>query len=447
VADPSPPPPPSAGRSASLERSLQWTLGLLVPVVILALTAAAAWMLGATAEQFVASRLRHDADALLAGLTPEATAIDRPLPPVYAQPFSGHYYAVRLGDGRLIRSRSLWDFVLEVDPLTPGATALEHRRGPLGQHLLLWRSGYERDGRAFTVAVAEDVNPLLAQLGRLALAGLALAALGVGALLVIQRRVLRRGFRRIDVIRGEIAGLAAGEVDRLSEDVPAEVRPLVREVNGLIDGWREHLARSRNALGNLAHALKSPLNLILLHHQHDPGDPVAEPAARMRGLIERELRRARLAGERSPGRHFRPRADLADLVDGIRTLHGDRDLDIRTRVEAPERLAFDQEDMLELLGNLLDNAAKWARCRIAVTLSANAGLRISVEDDGPGVPPGAAALLAQRGGRLDETVPGHGLGLAIVGDIARALGGQVELGRSATLGGFRATVQLPAPRP
>lgn len=439
--------PAPAPRRDSLERSLQWTLGLLVPTVLLALTGAAALMLGHTAEHFVASRLAHDADALVSGLSPDAGEIGRPLPPVYSQPFSGHYFAVRLDDGRLIRSRSLWDHALEIGFLAPGATALDHHSGPLGQHLLLWRAGYQRGDTTFTVAVAEDVTPLLAELARFALAGAALAFVAVVMLLVVQRRVLRRGFRRIDTVRGEIAGLAAGEVDRLSEDVPSEVLPLVREVNELIDGWREHLTRSRNALGNLAHALKSPLNLILMGHPDRPEDPLVEQAARMRSLIERELRRARLAGERSPGRHFRPHVDLADLVDGIRTLHASRDLDIRTRVEAPERVPFDQEDILELLGNLLDNAAKWAKARVDVAVSADDGLRITVEDDGPGVPPEAAQQLAHRGERLDETVPGHGLGLAIVGDIVRVHDGRIRLDRAATLGGLRAVVELPAPRP
>lgn len=431
--------------TGSLERSLQWTLGLLVLAVLLTLTAAGAWMLARAAEHFAAARLAHDAEALVAGLGTQTTQLDRPLPPIYQQPLSGHYFVVRFADGRVLRSRSLWDHPFEIEPLAVGATALERREGPLGQRLLLWRAGYARGAESFTIAVTEDLRPLMAELRRFLVAAVGLSLLGLGVLLLVQRRLLRRGFRRIDAVRADVQRLANGEVDRLGESVPAEVQPLVSELNALIDGWRDHLTRSRNALGNLAHALKSPLNLILLQRD-GPDDPVAEQAERMRTLIERELRRARIAGEHSPGRRFHPGEDIADLVDGIRTLYAERDLAITTEIDAPARLAFDQEDMLELIGNLLDNAAKWAARRVHLRLRAGRdGLHLSVEDDGPGVPEQAAATLAQRGGRLDEAVPGHGLGLAIVGDIVQMHGGEIRLARSAKLGGLHASIDLPEP--
>jgi len=431
--------------TGSLERSLQWTLGLLVLTVLLMLTAAGAWMLARAAEHFAATRLAHDAEALVAGLDAQTSQVDRPLPPIFQQPFSGHYFVVRFADGRVLRSRSLWDHPFEVAPLPAGATALERREGPLGQRLLVWGAGYARGEDAFTVAVTEDLRPLHEELRAFLIAALLLSLLGIGVLLLAQHRLLRLGFRRIDAVRADVQRLANGEVDRLGESVPAEVRPLVRELNALIDGWRDHLARSRNALGNLAHALKSPLNLILLYRE-GPHDPVAEQAERMRSLIERELRRARLAGERSPGRRFRPHADIADLVDGIRTLYAERDLAITTEINAPERLAFDQDDMLELIGNLLDNAAKWAAGRVELHLRAGRdGLQLSIDDDGPGIPEESAAALTLRGGRLDEAVPGHGLGLAIIGDIVQMHGGEIRLERSPKLGGLSASVGLPDP--
>lgn len=430
-------------RRASLERSLQLALGLAVLALLISLTAAGAWIGRHAAEQFAASRLTHDADALIAGLAADRGQIDRPVAPVYSQPFSGHYFAVRFADGGLLRSRSLWDEVLAVEPLPPGATDLGVVPGPQDQQLLVWRAGYEKQGRRFTVAVAEDLNPLLRAHRRFVWIGAGVSVAGAFAVLLLQGWVLRRGFRRIDAVRAEVALLEAGEIERLSEAVPSEVKPLVRELNGLIAAWRAHLARSRKALGNLAHALKSPLNLILLHHPEPEDDPVAEQARRMQALIERELRRARLAGDRPAGTRFRPHEDLADLVAGIRTLHADKPLQIETSVEAPSQVPFDQEDMLELLGNLLDNAAKWTRGRVLVRVEAGRALRLCVEDDGPGVEPEAADRLAVRGGRLDESMPGHGLGLAIVGDIVSIHGGTLALDRSETLGGFRARVDLP----
>lgn len=433
-------------RTGSLERSLQWALGLLVVAILMSLTGAALWVGRQGVEQFVASRLAHDAEALITDLDLQSGDMGGPLPPVYKQPFSGHYYWVRFDDGRVRRSRSLWDHQLAVGALTPGTTAMDLHDGPGDQRLLLWRGGFEKQGLNFTVAVAEDLTPLLGALRRLLWVGIALSLLGVLTLLLVQRWLLRRGFGQVTVVRTDLQRLDAGEIDRLREDVPEEVQPLVRELNLFIDAWRNHLQRSRQALGNLAHALKSPLNLILLHHTGTPNDPVAEQAVRMRELIDRELRRARLAGEGSPGRRFRPHEDVADLVAGVQTLFKDKPLEISTDINTPERLPFDEEDMLELLGNLLDNAAKWARRRVRLNLNWGEGLQILVEDDGPGVDPDAAGILSTRGSRLDESIPGHGLGLAIVREVVRVHSGRQCFGRSNDLGGFAATIELPRPQ-
>ena len=431
--------------TGSLERSLQWALGSLVVAVLLSLTGTALWIGRAGAEQFVASRLAHDAEALIASLDLHSREVGGPLSPVYNQPFSGHYYWVRFDDGRVRRSRSLWDHQLEVGALAPGITLMDLHDGPRHQRLLLWRAGFEKQGVSFTVAVAEDLTPLLGALWQLLWVGLGLSLFGTLTLLFVQRWLLRRGFGQVAAVRTDLQRLDAGEIDRLRDDVPEEIQPLVRELNQFIDAWLNHLQRSRQALGNLAHALKSPLNLILLHHPATLNDPVAEQANRMCGLIDRELRRARLAGEGSPGRRFRPHDDVADLVAGVQTLYKDRSLEISLEIDTPERLPFDEEDMLELLGNLLDNAAKWARHRVRLSLRWREGLQILVEDDGPGVEPDAAEILSTRGSRLDESTPGHGLGLSIVLEIVQVHGGQLRFGRSERLGGFASIVELPAP--
>ncbi len=411
--------------------------------VLLSLTIAGAWILLQGLEQFAASRLAHDAEALIAGIPPQGLEIDRPLPPVYSQPFSGHYYLVRLGDGRIIRSRSLWDFPFEAADLAPGDTRYDLRVGPQGQRLLLWQAGYARHGNTFTVVVAEDLNPLLSALARFLYLGIGLSLLGAIVLLSVQRWLLRRAFGQIDAVRTDLGRLTAGEIPRLRGDVPAEIRPLVGEMNLLIAAWRAHLERSRAALGNLAHALKSPLALILQLASAEAGGPVREQAMRMRALIERELKRARLAGGGTPARRFRPREDSADLVATLNALYLDKALDIATDIRAPEHLAFDQEDMLELLGNLLDNAAKWSKGRVGLTIEAGDPLKLLVEDDGPGVEPAEAKTLLSRGGRLDETTPGHGLGLSIVGDIVRLHEGELHFARSESLGGLAVAVTLP----
>jgi signal transduction histidine kinase len=429
----------------SLERSLQWTLGILVLAVLLSLTAAGTWILLQGLEKFAASRLAHDAEALIAGIPAQGLEIERPLPPVYSQPFSGHYYLVRLGDGRAIRSRSLWDHPFEAANLAPGETRLDLHSGPQGQRLLLWQAGYERQGSAFTVAIAEDLNPLLRALARFLYLGIGLSLLGALILLAVQRWLLRRAFRQIDAVRTDVQRLTSGEITRLREDVPAEIRPLVGEMNLLIAAWRAHLERSRASLGNLAHALKSPLALILQLAGSEGHGAVREQAERMRTLVDRELKRARLVGGGTPARRFRPREDGEDLIATVNALYADKGLDIAANIHAPAHLPFDQEDMLELLGNLLDNAAKWARGCVRLSLDATETLHILVEDDGPGVEPAEAEILLSRGSRLDETTPGHGLGLAIVGDIVRLHGGELRFGRSESLGGLAVKVELPIP--
>jgi len=216
-------------------------------------------------------------------------------------------------------------------------------------------------------------------------------------------------------------------------------------MNLLIAAWRAHLGRSRASLGNLAHALKSPLALILQLAGSDRDGAVREQAERMRTLVDRELKRARLVGGGTPARRFRPTEDVADLVATLSALYADKSIDIATAIRAPQHLPFDQEDMLELLGNLLDNAAKWARGRVRLSLGTTEALHILVEDDGPGVEPAEAGVLLSRGSRLDETTPGHGLGLAIVGDIVRLHGGELRFGRSESLGGLAVAAALPIP--
>jgi signal transduction histidine kinase len=275
-----------------------------------------------------------------------------------------------------------------------------------------------------------------------------LAAGGIALTLGIQGMVIRRTFRRLDRIRAEVRELEAGKLSMLSEDVPAEIYPIIHEFNHILSLMQERLERSRNSLGNLAHALKAPLNLLVQYLDQEPdanhNQQAQLQAERIRQLTERELKRARMAGQGNTTQRFDPRAELPTLVDVLARIHHKSPRCIALDI-APDITRFgDREDMLELVGNLLDNACKWAtqhvRCQLACV---DAHILITVEDDGAGRSAAELQQMAARGVRLDESVEGHGLGLSICKDIVKLYGGELAFGRSAALGGLQVTVALP----
>jgi signal transduction histidine kinase len=370
------------------------------------------------------------------------------IPPVYQQAYSGHYYAVRLPDGSVERSRSLWDRELAIPDLSPGSQRVDHAPGPEDQSLLVLAQGFEQGGKALVVVVAEDLTPLEDQISHFQWLLAALMLITAVLLLAGQKLILHRAFARLEPVRADIRRLADGEIANLREDVPSEVQPLVRELNRVIGLLAQRLERSRNALGNLAHALKGPLSLVT-HHLEDnqaalDRAAISTQAQRIRLLIERELRRARLAGIGQVGQLFDPAQDVPDLIRAVRRIHAERDLAIRFDNRTGSPLHLDREDLLELLGNLLDNACKWGQTEVIVRVQDHQRKTlISVEDDGPGVSDELVERLTRRGVRADESAEGHGLGLAIAKDMVKLYGGTILFGRSDELGGLRVSVELP----
>lgn len=418
-------------------------LGLLLLLLLAGLSGLGLWMTQSTALDLVAGRLGHDAETLLADLDPQRRAFSTPPPAIYRQPLSGHYLVVRFADGGLLRSRSLWDESLSIEPLPPGTRALARIEGPRGQRLLLWQAGYEMGGQSLTLGVAEDISPLIERMRRFLWLGLTVALTSLGLLFLAQRMLLRRLFRPLDQVRQEVREVTLGGRQLLEQSVPQEIQPLVEEFNLLIKARQEHLQRARHAAGNLAHALKGPLTLIYQQCRGEDNTAIALQAQRMGQLIERELQRARIAASASAGRHFQPESDLKDLIATIRALYPHKALEIQCAVSAPPSLPLEQDDLLELIGNLLDNAAKWANRQILIELLVDNALRLWLEDDGPGLSETEIERLLQRGARLDEGTPGHGLGLSIAEDICRSYGGQLRLGRSQRLRGLRVELVLP----
>lgn len=439
----------------SIEARLQLGLGLSLALLI-----AAAWWLGhealhRTAETYVLSRLQHDAEAILGsvdldpkdGLRLGRSAIT----PVYNQPYSGHYFVLGVAGGALRRSRSLWDQPLPLQPRQPGESDSWHQSGPLNQDLLVWSGGFRHKGLDLTLMVAEDLTPLHATLRSFERLFALMAIGGLAAIALLQHLVIRRAFARLEPVYKDIDALEQGGTRSLTESVPTEILPLVRKINRLLTVYTQRLERSRNAAGNLAHALKAPLSLMMrqLETQSDTRDPtepalLLEQVERIQTLLERELKRARLAGEVGPGMHFDPRTEMPVLQRLLERMYPNKTLDLHCRMDQTGVLPADREDMLELIGTLMDNACKWAKTQAQCVIEpAGTGVRIRVEDDGPGCGQAQIDAITNRGVRLDEAVQGHGLGLSIAREIVDLYGGHLDLGRSETLGGFRVEITLP----
>jgi signal transduction histidine kinase len=417
--------------------------GLLL-LVLLVLLGIAAWIGREAAIQFALSRLHHDAEAIITSIDIDTRQITAPVTPIYRQPLSGHYYLVRFEDGSELRSRSLWDEPFQIPDAVPGRPRFWLTPGPGEQRLLIWQQHIEKGGKGFFIAIAEDVAPLLTAIGRFLWIGVIASLVLVLLLLLAQRWLIRRAFSRLDPIREDLRAIRNGDRDQISSNVPAEVRPVVKEFNQLLQTWKQHHERAHNAVGNLAHALKTPLQLILSESRKQKAPAIEAQGKRMQSLIERELKRARITGRSMAGRHFSPKTDLEALMETMAVLHQHKGLQFTTSIDAPDRLPLDQNDLMELAGNLLDNAAKWAQTRVRTQLKTS-GNRVTlvIEDDGPGIDANQRPGLLERGNRLDENRPGHGLGLAIVNDIVTLYQGEIELDTSPELAGLRVVVTLP----
>lgn len=403
-------------------------------------------------EAQLADRLAHDGENLLGGLRFDPhgqPVLDRKrVQGIYQQPLSGHYFVVASAGARL-RSRSLWDADLPLPSLATGETRLLHVTGPKRQPLLLWVGAFHKQGQAVQIGVAEELVNLEAgvQAFHLRLLGWALGVIGL--LLLLQQYLVWRSLRSVALAAADVKRLEEGDITQLREDVPDEIRPLVSAINTLLARQEQRLRRSREALGNLAHALKTPLTLLLqLGHERLPDAEARrqldEYGRRIREQLGTALRRARLAGESLGSRRFRLDTDLPDLLDTLQRLHRERHITLEQEITPPDGLLpLEQQDGMELLGNLLDNAWKWARRRIRLRIHATPDeVQIRLEDDGPGIPPEQRQALLRRGRRQDENRPGHGLGLSVIQALVNDLGGRLELGESQTLGGLQVVVTL-----
>ncbi len=419
---------------------------LLAGTALLTLSALvlAWWLIAGILERFVAQRFDAEktaiAQAVMAGAGFDAmgrfTIDPVPADPRFERPGSAWSWQVSDGTAVLARSASLLS--ADLGPQGRGADA----QGRALDRLALDFTA-PGDGRDLlvTVAMPADEQTEAARAATRPLA-LALAVLGL-VLLAGQWLGVGWGLRGVRALQADLARLAAGQAASLPRPAVRELEPVADEINGLIETNQRTVQRARAHVGNLAHALKTPL--AVLRNRATPAD--APLLDRMDRSVRWHLQRARVAGPVTPGlRRVAVQAVLDDLALVLQPQALRRGVQLQLQAPADAHFAGEPEDLTDLLGNLLDNAWQWAGSRVVLqTRREGRDLWLTVTDDGPGIPPHARQALLARGARLDESVPGSGLGLAIVADLVGLYGGELQLDDAPdAVSGLRVQVRLPA---
>lgn len=408
----------------SIGRRLGISLFVSLLLAGLLISQGALWWLEREQRDSLSASLRDDAAGVLTAIGRDRNDVltldPTRLHPAYRRPLSGRYFVVLVDDSRW-RSRSLWDATLSM-PESPGMDPML-QPGPGGQQLLRYRGEYRMNDQPVTIVVAQDYTPVMTAYARTRTAVLIAWLVVLLVLAGVQQWLLRRGLSPLRQARKEIEQLRGGQRNTLNENVALELHPLVVEINRLQRHTEQQLQRSRHGLGDLGHALKTPLAVLKnrCNEQLKTADPalhalLQEQLDQMEATIRRALGRARVAAGVTASNRFCPADHVPLLVTTLERAHH-RSLQVTVEGDQLTALPLERDDMLEVLGNLLDNAFKWAKSHIRLTLDQGDGqLCLCVEDDGPGIAPERRQQVLQRGQRLDERTPGDGLGLAIVSD-------------------------------
>ncbi len=456
--------------------SLRHRLLLGTLLWIIASIGVTGWVLQGMFEQHLSRQFHAELaihlNQLAANLEINATGqakITRPLSdPRLERPYSGLYWQVdrmtddtQPGQAALLRSRSLWDSELQApDDRLADNEQHEHRlNGPKGESLrMIERSLHpaEQPTQTLRLIVAADEKLLAEPVERFS--GLLLMALGLLALGLIFAAVIQvfAGLRPLKHLRDELTRLRDGEQALLGGNHPSEIQPLVDELNTVLQRNADFVERARSQAGNLAHAVKTPLAVMAnaaAMEQGELADLISHQISVAQQHIDHHLAHARIAASaQMHGQHCQLRPALEGLLRVMQRVHAERELWLQLNDDQEHDLSTlifrgEAQDLQEMLGNLLDNACKWAKSRVEISATRKAAeLIIDIDDDGPGINTANRPVLMQRGQRGDEKIPGSGLGLAIVDDLANLYGGQLAL-LDSPLGGLRVRLCLPAGKP
>jgi signal transduction histidine kinase len=441
----------SGARSLTARLTLVAALGAL-PVLVIA-GASLLWLFYERIESKFDAFLSAYQKQLIAGAELDAAGQlllrAQPADPQFDLPFSGWYWQVSAGDRTLAQSPSAGPvqgseglpisyFDGADDWIGPGDVELR------AVARVVRLPGSDQPIRVVVMGPHTEIDQEVLAFGiqlALALGGLGLAFLIATALQV------RYGLLPLGALRVALQNVRKGTAPRLAGDYPVEVAPLVEELNEVLTHNEALISRARVQAGNLAHGLKSPLTVLrqeLIELKDERGEILRDQVAIIGDQVERVLARIRAAGPLSAAAgRTKVATVLQDLSFSLDIIHRERGVAIDLDCPDGATFAGDAADLAEMLGNLMDNACKWARSQARVMVKADGSqLAILIDDDGPGIPPARREAALTRGGRLDQTVPGSGLGLDIVREIAELYRGSLQL-EDSPLGGLRAHLILP----
>ncbi|BBP43351.1 sensor histidine kinase [Thiosulfativibrio zosterae] len=431
----------------SLEKQLSSSMGLSL-VVLFGLF----WWVSITAihkvtEQYIVTRLEHDTESIIKHLiwTGQSWHLEQEISPIYSQVHSGHYFVIKTPHNN-VTSNSLENYPLFAKA-APKQTLVYETKGPKQQLVLVLSTQARIQNQPIQIWVAEDHSPIQQSLFTFDMIFGGFSLVILITIFGLQRYWLKRGFSQLKPLESALIDLQDDKIIHLnSEDYPNEISGLIKNLNQAFSNAKAQLEKSRHANANLAHTLKTPLNIIyqLLDNPILPSESreaLQQQAQTIYRLLERELKKARIAADAVQTARLNAQ-HLQDLVSSLQTLYPNIQIDLKGSDEAIRQLGLDQEDGYELFGNLLDNACKWAQHQVNCHIQSHAsGVVIIIEDDGPGVAPAQLAKIQERGYRLDEQQSGQGLGLAIVADLVSAYQAHIQFSSPKTgLGGLKVTV-------
>lgn len=429
-------------------------LALLLPAGILLM--ALAWLvhgllLDRMSRQFVETRLKDEVAFLEHQIRDSNGRLDTLQTGDYFQEVFHHAFVIH-SDTRTIISPENWapllmPLVESGEEGTLRVSGAEIAEAP--SDILAYSKSFRVVDQPIVVIVSEDLGALSQSQAELhawtAVVSLLLILLLVGVLWL----GINLSMRPVVSLKAALKRLQDGEISRIDVRAPEEFQPLVLQLNQLLDSLDQRLERSRDALANLSHSVKTPIAAVrqILEDTDRPlpNDLRQQMAGRLDDIdrqLEAEMRRSRFAGPQV-GKSAYPLKQARDLLWMLGRLYPAKSFEMSTLLTEERRWPIEEHDLNEVLGNLLDNAGKWSARFIELGLEEDGqGFTITVEDDGPGIPPGALDTLGTRGLRLDEQTPGHGLGLAIVREITERYGGTLNFSSGST-GGFKTTVHFP----